>query len=124
MDNLSERVLRVKVSEALESGEVTWPVMSATLSDIVIYAQTIPPTKREIIDLREYIMFVFDSLDAKYHLLEKLDALIDFKKIFGSFFGGMIEKVDSAALRAVVKYIIVPLLLSIFHITTKDSIDD
>lgn len=62
----------------------------------------------------DYLMNLFDSLDAQYKLIERLDELIDFKKIFGGFFGGIIEKVDRLFVRAIIKYIIFPLVVSFF----------
>jgi len=62
----------------------------------------------------DYLMSLFDSLDAQYKLIERLDELIDFKKIFGSFFGGLVEKVDRMFIRAIIKYIIFPLVASFF----------
>jgi len=62
----------------------------------------------------DYLMSLFDSLDAQYKLIERLDELIDFKKIFGGFFGGLVEKVDRMFIRAIIKYIIFPLVVSFF----------
>lgn len=68
-------------------------------------------TEENVID---YLMSLFDSLDNQYKLIERLDELIDFKKIFGSFFGGIVEKIDRMFIRAIIKYIIFPLVVSFF----------
>lgn len=59
-----------------------------------------------------FVMEVWDHYDKKYHLVDTLDDLIDFRKFFGVAFGTIIEKFDSGVIRAIVEKIIIPLLVS------------
>lgn len=104
--------LIAKTQRALEKEKITWPIMTNTLTEITVYAISRPNVKGETKSIQDYIMALFDSLDAQYHLVDKLDKLIDFKKIFGSVIGTVIEKVDSAMIRALVKYVIIPVIIS------------
>lgn len=102
-----------------ELKEITWPSMTAVFTNIAILGKNELQEKQMVAAVNDqttidYLMSIFDSLDEQYHLIEKLDELIDFKKIFGKFLGSLVEKIDTSFIRAIIKYIIFPLILSFF----------
>jgi len=99
--------------------EVSWRNTAEIFTNITVFGKlelnemkTLKATTED--STIDYLMSLFDSLDAQYKLIERLDELIDFKKIFGGFFGGLVEKVDRMFIRAIIKYIIFPLVVSFF----------
>ena len=99
--------------------EVSWRNTAEIFTNITVFGKlelnemkTLKATTED--STIDYLMSLFDSLDAQYKLIERLDELIDFKKIFGGFFGGLVEKVDRMFIRAIIKYITFPLVVSFF----------
>lgn len=100
----------------------SWPNMTSVLVNTVVFGKLSLQEEGKLAKgsvgldqpTLDYLMTIFDSLDAQFGLIEKLDDLIDFKKIFGGFFGGIIEKTDKMFIRALLKYVIFPLILSFF----------
>jgi len=112
---MEKELLKIEkqLEKELNADPFTWHDFSNIMLGLVISSGKCTAQERGM-SIEDYIMALFDSLDKQYKLIQKLDDLIDFQKIFGSFFGGILEKVDQAALRAIVKYIVVPLLVGIF----------
>lgn len=117
MSNYRETLDAVVCDEVRK--EVSWRNTAEIFTNITVFGKlelnemkTLKATTED--STIDYLMSLFDSLDAQYKLIERLDELIDFKKIFGSFFGGLVEKVDRMFIRAIIKYIIFPLVVSFF----------
>ena len=117
MSNYRETLDAVVCDEVRK--EVSWRNTAEIFTNITVFGKlelnemkTLKATTDD--STIDYLMSLFDSLDAQYKLIERLDELIDFKKIFGSFFGGLVEKVDQMFIRAIIKYIIFPLVASFF----------
>ncbi len=117
MSNYRETLDAVVCDEVRK--EVSWRNTAEIFTNITVFGKlelnemkTLKATTDD--STIDYLMSLFDSLDAQYKLIERLDELIDFKKIFGSFFGGLVEKVDRMFIRAIIKYIIFPLVASFF----------
>ena len=117
MSNYRETLDAVVCDEVRK--EVSWSNTAEIFTNITVFGKlelnemkTLKATTED--STIDYLMSLFDSLDAQYKLIERLDELIDFKKIFGGFFGGLVEKVDRLFVRAIIKYIIFPLVVSFF----------
>jgi len=117
MSNYRETLDAVVCDEVRK--EVSWRNTAEIFTNITVFGKlelnemkTLKATTDD--STIDYLMSLFDSLDAQYKLIERLDELIDFKKIFGGFFGGLVEKVDRMFIRAIIKYIIFPLVVSFF----------
>lgn len=117
MSNYRETLDAVVCDEVRK--EVSWRNTAEIFTNITVFGKlelnemkTLKATTDD--STIDYLMSLFDSLDAQYKLIERLDELIDFKKIFGGFFGGLVEKVDQMFIRAIIKYIIFPLVVSFF----------
>ncbi len=117
MSNYRETLDAVVCDEVRK--EVSWRNTAEIFTNITVFGKlelnemkTLKATTED--STIDYLMSLFDSLDAQYKLIERLDELIDFKKIFGGFFGGLVEKVDRMFIRAIIKYIIFPLVVSFF----------
>jgi len=117
MSNYRETLDAVVCDEVRK--EVSWRNTAEIFTNITVFGKlelnemkTLKATTDD--STIDYLMSLFDSLDAQYKLIERLDELIDFKKIFGGFFGGLVEKVDRMFIRAIIKYIIFPLVASFF----------
>ena len=61
----------------------------------------------------EIVMEMWDFYDAEYHLIDKIDELVDFKKMLGIAIGTVIEIWDGKALRYLIENFAIPELVKI-----------
>lgn len=57
-----------------------------------------------------YVIALWEMLDKQLNLTQKLDDLIDFRKMFGTVIGTMLEMMDRKAIKALIEFVIIPVL--------------
>ena len=89
-----------------------WREITTFISAAVSLAERLFPEQGSGGSKLAFVMEVWDHYDKKYHLVDALDNLIDFRKILGIAFGTIVERFDSGVIRAIVEKIIIPLMVS------------
>jgi len=103
------RELGISVDE-LFTVPFRWEKLVEFLSACCSVAEEAYPNSN--VDKTELVMFIWKFYDTEYDITQKLDGLIDFKKIFGSAIGSIIEMFDEKVLVKIVELIIIPLLVA------------
>lgn len=64
----------------------------------------------EDFDKTAYVIALWEMLDRQLNITQKLDDLIDFRKMFGTVIGTMLEIMDKKAIKALIQFVILPVL--------------
>lgn len=89
-----------------------WQDVTNFLTAVIKLAEQLFPNAGSGDKKKAFAMEVWEHYDEKYHLTEKLDNLIDFKKILGTAIGTVIEQFDSKVIVMIVEKILIPLLVA------------
>ncbi len=98
--------------EDLIEPPIKWQEITAFISAAVILAEELFPDQGSGKEKLELVMEIWDHYDSKFQLVQNLDDLVDFRQIFGMLIGSVVERFDSAIIRALVERLIIPVLVS------------
>jgi hypothetical protein len=75
---------------------------------------------RDNFDSDGFVYALWLTLDEKFKIVDKLCSVIDFSKIFGAW-GAPLDLVKKRAIRALIRYVIIPAICGLFKLVGKDS---
>ena len=111
---LGEKLADMNTSiKELFTGKFSWKELTQFLKAGVEVAEEMFNYSGAGAKKSEIVMDLWDHYDSEYNLVKKLDDLIDLKKFFGKFVGGMLETIDSKAIRGTIEYIVIPTLVKV-----------
>ncbi len=89
---------------------VSLTIKAATTKEVLYHAKVL---EKGDFDSEGFIYSLWLTLDEKFKIVDKLCDIINFSKIFGAW-GAPLDLVKKKAIRALIRYIIIPMICGLF----------
>jgi hypothetical protein len=118
---LTEEIVYLQGKESFDVGDLGYIVTTLTFKANV--TQTLMDKEKILskdnFDSEGFIYSLWLTLDEKFKIVDKLCSVIDFSKIFGAW-GAPLDLIKKKAIRALIRYIIIPAICGLFKVVGKE----
>jgi len=112
-EHLHEKLEQLNTSvEELFKEPFAWTEITVFLKAAIMVAEDFYPYPDTGVSKRELVMEIWYYYDTEYHLIVRLDEMVDLRKLLGKVVGTILEPFDETVMRAVIEQIIIPIIVS------------